>query len=58
MVAKSEVSMQIANTGPARPDVIAGAHNFQRSSRRLICATTRPPTSVPAIPNSPLKVPA
>ena len=58
MVAKSCVSMQTANTGPARPDMIAGAHNFQRSSRLLICATTRPPTRVPAMPARPLKVPA
>jgi DNA-binding MarR family transcriptional regulator len=28
--------------------MIAGAHNFQRSSRRLILATTSPPRSVPA----------
>jgi hypothetical protein len=58
MVVKSDVSMHSANTGPASPDVIAGAHNFQRSSRALMRATTRPPTSVPAIPNRPLKVPA
>src|SRR5277367_4311790 len=51
MVVKSCVSMQTANTGPARPDMIAGAHNFQRSSRRLILATTSPPTNVPAIPS-------
>ena len=55
MVVKSGVSMQTANTGPARPDMIAGAHNFQRSSRRLICATTRPPTSVPAMPSEALE---
>ena len=58
MVVKSGVSMHHTNTGPARPEVMAGAHNFQRSSRRLMRATTRPPTSVPAIPNKPLNVPA
>ena len=58
IVVKSGVSMHSAKTGPARPDVIAGAHNFQRSSRRPIWATTNPPSSVPAMPHSPLKVPA
>ena len=33
--------MQSTNTGPARPDMIAGAQTFQRSSSRLIFATTK-----------------
>src|SRR5262249_41952562 len=37
--AKLLVRKHNANTGPASPDMIAGAHNFQRSSRVLICAT-------------------
>src|SRR5258707_15027918 len=45
MVAKSAVSMHTAKIGPASPDMMAGAHNFQRSSRRLIFATMRPPAS-------------
>ena len=58
IMTKLSVRKHSANTGPASPDMIAGAHSFQRSSFLLICATTRPPIKVPAMPHSPLKVPA
>lgn len=58
MMVKLCVSMHSTNTGPASADIRAGAHNFQRSSLRLIRATTMPPTRVPAMPANPLKVPA
>jgi DNA-binding MarR family transcriptional regulator len=57
MVAKSDVSMHTANTGPARPEVIAGAHSSEAvgmdkgqisralaglASRKLVAKTANP----------------
>jgi len=52
------VSRQRTKIGPARPDMIAGAQTFQRSSCLMILATAKPPSNALAIPKRPLKVPA